>query len=117
MQLLAHRGFWTSIEEKNTIDAICKAFRNGYGVETDVRDYKGKLVVSHNIPDENCPLFEEVMNAYKETQCEAYIAINIKADGIQDLLLDILQRYQVDKYFVFDMSIPEQVVYLSLIHI
>lgn len=113
MQILAHRGFWTKAEEKNSIEAIQRAFNSGYGIETDVRDYNGKLVISHNVPDENCPLFEEALKIYRETGCEAYLAINIKADGIQKLLWDALREYQVEKYFVFDMSVPEQVVYRS----
>lgn len=111
MQILAHRGFWETVEEKNTLNAFERAFRHGYGIETDVRDYRGKLVVSHNIADEKCPMFEDVLRIYKETESNGYLAINIKADGIQDMLEESLLRYKIEKYFVFDMSIPEMVVY------
>lgn len=111
MQILAHRGFWKSAEEKNSLSAFERAFKFGYGIETDVRDYLGKLVVSHNIADENSPLFEDVLRIYKESKSNQYLAINIKADGLQGLLGELLAKYEVEKYFVFDMSIPELVAY------
>lgn len=111
MQILAHRGYWVKNDEKNTLPAFRRAFRHGLGIETDVRDYKEKLVVSHNVADESCILFEEVLKLYKETGSNSFLAINIKADGIQDLLMKLLTKYNIENYFVFDMSIPEQVVY------
>ena len=38
MRILAHRGFWNSKEERNSIVAFEKAFQNGFGIETDIRD-------------------------------------------------------------------------------
>ena len=87
------------------------AFEHGYGIETDVRDYEERLVVSHNVATEEAFLFEEVIKIYKELGCVSELAINIKADGVQKLLMDVLYRYEIKNYFVFDMSIPEQVVY------
>lgn len=112
MIILAHRGFWTTVPEKNTLDAFKKAFENGYGIETDVRDYKGELVISHNVADESCPSFEEVLKIYKEVGADVPLALNVKADGIQELLKKSLEKYSVTNYFMFDMSVPEQVVYV-----
>ncbi len=111
MKILAHRGYWRTVEEKNTLAAIQRAFDNGYGIETDIRDYSGNLVVAHNIGDANCPLFEEVLRIYRQMNCDLFLALNVKADGIQELLEKLLEKYSVTNYFVFDMSIPEQVVY------
>lgn len=111
MHILAHRGYWKTTEEKNTLIAFERAFKCGYGIETDVRDYKGKLVVSHNVSDEKCPLFEDVLRKYREIGSDGYLAINIKADGLQDMLIELLSKYKIEKYFVFDMSIPELIVY------
>ena len=49
MKILAHRGAWNTSDEKNTVLAIKRAFCHGWGIETDVRDYCGKLVISHDI--------------------------------------------------------------------
>ncbi len=111
MKILAHRGLWTTISEKNSMEAFVKAFEHGYGIETDVRDYVEKLVVSHNIATSECFLFEDVLKAYKESGSDMPLAINIKADGIQDILRADLNKFNIKNYFVFDMSIPEQVVY------
>ena len=48
MELLAHRGFWRTPAEKNAEAAFRRAFDAGYGIETDVRDRLGELVVSHD---------------------------------------------------------------------
>lgn len=111
MRILAHRGLWSLPEEKNTLTSFIKAFENGFGIETDVRDYCGKLVVSHDIATGQSEPFAKVLDIYNQTNCTETLAINIKADGIQNILLRDLQNYSIDNYFVFDMSIPEQVVY------
>lgn len=111
MKIIAHRGMWHKREEGNTLDGFRKAFGKGFGIETDVRDYRGELVVSHNVVENDTLHFGEVLKLYKELGCKSELAINIKADGIQKLLLEDLEKYEIDNYFVFDMSIPEQVVY------
>lgn len=111
MDILAHRGFWRTIDERNSIDAMKAAFEHGFGIETDIRDYCGKLVISHNIANENSILAEDVFRLYNSLNAKGKLALNIKADGIQGLLRDCLNKYNIENYFVFDMSIPEQVVY------
>lgn len=113
MEILAHRGLWNQDNEQNTVEALIGALKAGYGIETDVRDYKGRLVISHNIADNRCPEFSELLTQYKVNQCKGNIAINIKADGLQKMLQEELETYSVKNYFVFDMSIPEEVVYIQ----
>ena len=110
MQILAHRGYWEKVEEKNTLTAIQRAFVTGYGIETDIRDYCGKLVISHNIADDNSPLVETMFAEYKKANCSKVLALNVKADGLQEILITLLEKYDIEKYFLFDMSIPELVV-------
>lgn len=111
MKILAHRGYWKHINEKNSLRAIERAFGNGWGIETDVRDYHGKLVISHDIASEACPPFESAMELYASMGSNAFLAINIKADGIQGLFLAVINKYHISNYAVFDMSVPEQVIY------
>ena len=54
MDILAHRGVWRISEERNSMSSIRAALDAGFGIETDVRDYKGNLVISHDIADEKC---------------------------------------------------------------
>jgi hypothetical protein len=62
IKILAHRGQWNLPEKKNSLSAFERAFSNGYGIETDIRDYKGELVISHNIADETAPKLSELLS-------------------------------------------------------
>lgn len=110
MEIIAHRGLWAHPGEKNTLCAIRRAAAHGFGVETDVRDHNGLLVVSHEIPDENAFPFEDVLRVLQGTDLP--LAINIKADGLAARLRALLERYGIRRYFVFDMSSPELLSYV-----
>lgn len=111
MKILAHRGFWLAEREKNTPGALRRALENGFGFESDVRDYKGELVISHNIADETCQKAEEVFRMLADYGDQYCFAINIKADGLKDLLAGLLNTYRLSNYFTFDMSVPQMVEY------
>lgn len=111
MKILAHRGIWSRSEEGNSLQSLRTALEHGYGIETDIRDYAGRLVVSHNVADGTAFDFEMVLALYRKMKCRQEIAINIKADGLQGLLGGLLNKYGIENYFVFDMSVPEQVAY------
>ena len=111
MNILAHRGFWEKEDEKNSRVAIERALKHGFGIETDIRDFKGELVIAHDIADENSLLFEDFLSCYDEGNYRTTLALNIKADGLQVKLSNLLEKYKVDNYFVFDMSLPEQLKY------
>lgn len=114
MQILAHRGWWHTVDEKNTLVALNRAIDNGYGIETDIRDYDGKLVISHDIATANSPLLSDFLAHYQKVNSRAYLALNIKADGLQKMLLSELEKYHVENYFVFDSSVPELYVYRKM---
>ena len=48
--ILAHRGVWGSKEEQNSRSAIRHALVGSFGIETDIRDHDGQVVLSHDIP-------------------------------------------------------------------
>ncbi len=115
MRLLCHRGYWEGLEDQNTLRSLKRALRNGLGIETDVRDCDGRLVISHDIPrSKSIFLLEQFLEAYIEIGNNAMLAINIKADGIQELLKKTLNQFGVKNYFVFDMSVPDTLGYLKL---
>jgi len=114
MEIIAHRGFWNYLDEKNTSEAFKKAFNSGFGIETDIRDYNSRLVISHNVATENSVKLEDLCLEYKKNQNEPTLALNIKADGLQDLLKVITNKFFIKNYFVFDMSIPDTIRYLEL---
>jgi len=114
MQIMSHRGYWLKEHEKNTMIAFERSFATGFGTETDIRDCKGDLVISHDVPvgKDFIPLVD-FLKLYKESGDGLPLALNVKADGLQGLLCDYLVRYQIHNYFVFDMSAPEMVVYMK----
>ncbi|MGB6329379.1 MAG: hypothetical protein WBF48_10660, partial [Halarcobacter sp.] len=99
--------------EKNQISAFERSFSLGFGTETDIRDYKGKLVISHDIADEKCMSVKEMLTIYNEHDNTLPLALNIKADGLQTKLKELLKEYKINNYFVFDMSVPDGLGYLK----
>lgn len=110
MEIIAHRGFWKSIEEKNTFDALEKAIKEGYGFETDFRDCGGQILISHNPPKGDEITADEVFQMYHEVGSKAPLALDIKADGLQDMMKELLEKYDITNYFMVDMSVCDTVV-------
>ena len=113
MLILSHRGYWNEGVKKNTGDAFKRSFELGFGTETDIRDYCGKLVISHDVPDLGVIDFEDFLKLYAEHTDHYCLALNIKSDGLQDLLLSSLNKNNISNYFVFDMSVPDALVHLD----
>lgn len=111
MNILSHRGYWKTPEERNTGAAFLRSFTEGFGTETDVRDICGKIVISHDMPRGDEHSFEEVLQLMAGRNLP--LAINIKADGLIRPLLELLNKYGQTNYFTFDMSIPDMVVQLA----
>lgn len=114
MNIIAHRGYWQCEPEKNTLIAVERALQYGFGFETDYRDYNGEIVISHNIPKGVEPKAEVVFQLYKKYHSQSTLAINVKSDGLQESLKKLLDKYSISNYFLFDMSIPDTIGYVTL---
>ena len=112
VQVLAHRGCWDQLDERNTLAALTNGLTQNFGVETDVRDMGGSLVISHDPPCSKSPRLEALFEQYSEMQVSSHLALNIKSDGLADRLSRLLEQYEIHRYFVFDMSIPDTLHYL-----
>ena len=97
MNILAHRGAWHSPEEKNSLHALNAALNRGWGIETDIRDYKGELVIAHDPADEGCIKLETVLSLYSELEVKTLLALNVKADGLYLMLENVLKKYNIVK--------------------
>lgn len=113
MEIISHRGYWENGDEKNSIFAFERSFSSGFGTETDIRDYEGKLVISHDIADANAISLEQFFAVYKSFDKNLPLALNIKSDGLQLKLKDAIKKYEIENYFVFDMSVPDTLLYLQ----
>ena len=117
MKIIAHRGYWLVEDEKNTELAFERALSANFGIETDLRDYCGSVVISHDIPDKSSMHFESFLKLYiRNTEhllSKPTLALNIKADGLSRLVQETLKRNNVTNYFVFDMSVPDSLSYVN----
>lgn len=114
MKILAHRGYWNKDIEKNSPLALRTALEHGYGFESDVRDYAERMVISHNIATADSQDAEEVFEWLHEFNDRYCFAINIKADGLKDILKLFFDKYSVSNYFLFDMSVPQMVEFREM---
>lgn len=116
-RILAHRGWWTDPADKNSAAALTRALAAGFGIETDFRDLDGALMVSHDPARHADDLreagwfFDEVMR----TGNTGRLALNIKADGLQDMLRAARDGAGVppDQAYAFDMAVPDALGYLA----
>ena len=109
--ILSHRGYWLEPHEKNCRAAFERSFSLCFGTETDIRDHNSKLVISHDIPSSDPLSVEEFFDVYNEYNARPPLALNIKADGLQHELARLLRLYQIENYFVFDMAVPDGILY------
>lgn len=89
------------------MDALERALRSGYGVETDVRDAAGVLVIAHDPPVGLVPRATELLSLARTHGTHLPLALNLKADGLRSRLLELLKDQPGQNYFCFDMSAPE----------
>ena len=117
--IIAHRGQWSKYGEnyKNSKKAIFEALDFGFGIETDVRLFNKNLVISHDPilnSDSKLLSLSELFDFYKQQRCKGYLALNIKEDGLGRIIKELLFKFKIDNYFLFDASAPECVLLRKL---
>lgn len=113
INIIAHRGYWLDIAEKNTSIASTRALENGFGIETDFRDFNGELVISHDIPVAGAMKASQFIDLYRKYPVSAPMALNIKSDGLYDLISQFITHAEFKSSFVFDMAVPDMRGYLK----
>jgi len=99
MEYIAHRI--------NTVNELIK-LPTEYGVELDLRDSPDGLILEHE-PFDSGERFEEYLKCYKH----GTMILNIKSERIECKVLELIQRYNIEKYFFLDSSFP-MINFLSL---
>ena len=93
MEYIAHRI--------NTL-AELKELPKEYGVELDLRDnLNGEIYIQHN-PFEEGENFETYLQNYNH----GTMILNIKSERIEIRILEMLIKYNIEKYFFLDSSFP-----------
>jgi glycerophosphoryl diester phosphodiesterase len=112
VEIISHRGFWLSNDEKNSKLAFERSFQQHFGTETDIRDFNGELVISHDIPVFKETSIDDFFSLYLEQNRTPTLALNIKSDGLTKALKSKIEAFGIQNYFCFDMSIPDTIQYL-----
>lgn len=109
MKIIAHRGLWNNTLDQNTISSFTRAINLNCGIETDIRSLDGNLVVSHDLVSKASVSFESVLGRIAEDLISKKLplCINIKEDGLQEMLVESIRPYPELDYVVFDASLPE----------
>jgi len=115
MKILCHRGKWIKRVDQNSLESFKRATSSGHGIETDIRDCDGELVISHDAPLKLGSItLIDFLKVYSSSNVKPMLALNIKSDGLHEKLKSVLDRYGVTNYFVFDMSVPDTLAYMRL---
>ena len=84
----------------NTINYL-KIVPKEYGVEVDIRSFNKKVITSHE-PLLNGVEFEEWISFYNHD----FLILNVKEEGLEKYLLDILKKHKIKNFFLLDQSFP-----------
>lgn len=114
-RLLAHRGLWTTTGTPNSLEALVAAAEHGFGIETDIRDSCGNLVISHDPAGAGALDAASALRAVLAVAHSSIVlALNVKADGLEPLLDPVLDALASHSVFFFDMSVPQLLSYSRL---
>lgn len=84
----------------NTIEEL-KKIPKQYGVEVDIRDHGKKLILQHD-PFLDGEDFENYLKEYDH----GTMILNIKSERIEFKIIELLDKYEIQKYFFLDCSFP-----------
>src|SRR5690606_16379853 len=72
-----------------------------YGIEIDLRPFGDKLILEHD-PFRDGTEFSEFIKHYDHSG----LILNIKSEGIEFKVLNILEKHNIKDYFFLDCSFP-----------
>lgn len=92
MNLIAHR--------RNTLQQLNETPRQ-YGIEVDIRSEGNALIIHHDpcTPGES---FDAWIAAYQH----GTLILNVKEEGLESRLIDLMQKHHINDYFFLDQSFP-----------
>ena len=70
-----------------------------YGVEVDLRDYKKKIILSHD-PFQSGDSFYEFLKIYDHK----FLILNVNSEGIENDILKIIKKFNIKNYFFFGLQ-------------
>ncbi|MCG0994375.1 hypothetical protein LHT11_04045 [Acetobacter indonesiensis] len=73
-----------------------------FGAEIDLRNHGDNILVTHDPFITDAPSLEEWLTHFDHS----FLIANVKEEGLEDRLLSILKKYNVENYFILDESFP-----------
>lgn len=89
----------------NSVEKL-KQLPTNTGVEIDLRP-DGNRIILHHDPFVHGEDFEEWITHYRH----ALLVLNIKSEGIEERVLEIVERHGIKEYFLLDQSQPFLIKY------
>lgn len=98
------------LHRANTLKAIRRAVRNGWGVEIDIRSQGGALFLSHDpvFTEASAPRLLEVLAVLEETNTP--VILDLKETGLMPLLQNELVG-DFSRYVATDLIVPDMIDY------
>ena len=84
----------------NEIEQLKKIPKN-IGVEVDIRSMNGNLILQHD-PFKMGEFFHDWLKFYEH----AIIILNIKEEGLENKIIDLINKFKIKNYFFLDQSFP-----------
>jgi hypothetical protein len=72
------------------------------GIEFDIRDFSGGLIIQHDAFLIGQPFIEFI----KFCPSNKFYIINVKCEGIEEKIIEILHIYNINNYFFLDCNMP-----------
>lgn len=72
-----------------------------YGIEVDIREKNGSLICCHD-PFQNGELFKDFITHFEHK----FLIANIKEEGIEKKVINLLHDCKISNYFLLDVSFP-----------
>ena len=92
MIFIAHR-----VNNLNTLKLTPKH----YGIEVDIRS-KGEKLIIHHDPFSEGESFESWINFFEHS----FLILNIKEEGLEDKIIHLMNKKNINNYFFLDQSFP-----------
>jgi len=96
-EIFGHRAIFNGIE--NSVNSLSYYKKLGVGIELDLRLGKNGVYVSHD-PTNNGDLFEKVCEVC--TKLNIKMALHIKENNIVQNVIELLKKYSINNYFLFN---------------
>lgn len=97
IEIFSHRAIFNGIE--NSAKSIPYYKKLGIGIELDLRYNNNQVYISHD-PTNQGDLFEEVCKQWDKSEIK--IALHVKESKVINPLIEILKKYSMINYFLFD---------------